>query len=67
MAERSSPVESALVRTSRTFPSTTARTDTTGDDPTLDAEKELSTSSFASPAMFELVPAITQTPTSVGL
>ena len=35
---------SALVKTSRTFPSTTACTDTTEDVPALEAEKSLSTS-----------------------
>ena len=47
MAERSSPAVAALVRTSCTFPDTTARTDTTGDVPALDAEMEDSTSRFS--------------------
>ena len=57
----------ALVRTSRTFPSTTTCTDTAGDVPALDAEKELSTSWSARLTDSGPVPAITQTPTSVGL
>ncbi len=67
MAERSSPAVRALVRTSWTFPATTARTLTTGDVPTFDAEAEASTSSAviltAGPL---LVPSTTQTPTPVS-
>ena len=58
---------SALVRMSRTFPSTTACTDTIGDVPTPEAERSLSSSRSVTSTDTGLVPAITQTPTSVGL
>ena len=58
---------SALVRTSRTFPSTTTCADTAGDVPALEAEKSLSTSRSVKDTDSLPVPAITQTPTSVGL
>src|SRR5438445_11710155 len=65
MAERSSPAVAALVRTSCTFPDTTTRANTTGEEPTFDTESERSARGAALAAPSPLALSTTQTPTPV--